>query len=68
MRLLGECRDSLDTVKRVGFELKEEDGKSAGFVNPNSSEAQTSGNYKFYIVGPIAGMHQEPYLPLKRIK
>ncbi|MCJ8736789.1 hypothetical protein PDJAM_G00016450 [Pangasius djambal] len=43
MRLLGECRDSIDTVKRVGCELKEEEHKLAGFVNPNSSESQTSG-------------------------
>ncbi|XP_053365696.1 nesprin-1 isoform X2 [Clarias gariepinus] len=43
MRLLGECRDSIDTVKRVGCELKEEEHKLAGFANPNSSESQTSG-------------------------
>ncbi|KAG1946578.1 nesprin-1 [Pimephales promelas] len=43
MRLLEECRGSIDAVKRVGFELKEEDDKTSGFVNPNSSESQTSG-------------------------
>ncbi|XP_053538882.1 nesprin-1 isoform X9 [Ictalurus punctatus] len=43
MRLLGECRDSIDTVKKVGCELKEEEHKLGGFVNPNSSESQTSG-------------------------
>lgn len=43
MRLLGECRDSIDTVKRVGCDLTEEEHKLAGFVNPNSSESQTSG-------------------------
>uniref|UniRef100_A0A673LHT9 Spectrin repeat containing, nuclear envelope 1b n=1 Tax=Sinocyclocheilus rhinocerous TaxID=307959 RepID=A0A673LHT9_9TELE len=43
MRLLEECRGSIDAVKRVGFELKEEDDKVSGFVNPNSSESQTSG-------------------------
>ncbi|XP_066525021.1 nesprin-1 isoform X6 [Hoplias malabaricus] len=43
MRLLGECRGSIDTVKRVGFELKEVEDKLAGFVNPNNSETQTSG-------------------------
>ncbi|XP_072545442.1 nesprin-1 isoform X10 [Salminus brasiliensis] len=42
MRLLGECRGSIDTVRRVGFELKEAEDKMAGFVNPNS-ETQTSG-------------------------
>uniref|UniRef100_A0A8C2GY21 KASH domain-containing protein n=1 Tax=Cyprinus carpio TaxID=7962 RepID=A0A8C2GY21_CYPCA len=43
MRLLEECRGSIDAVKRVGFELKEEDDKVSGFINPNSSESQTSG-------------------------
>uniref|UniRef100_A0A671SML9 KASH domain-containing protein n=1 Tax=Sinocyclocheilus anshuiensis TaxID=1608454 RepID=A0A671SML9_9TELE len=43
MRLLEECRGSIDAVKRVGFELKEEEDKISGFVNPNSSESQTSG-------------------------
>ncbi|XP_076833611.1 nesprin-1-like isoform X2 [Brachyhypopomus gauderio] len=43
MRLLGECRGSIDTLKRVGFELKDEEDKRSGFVNPNSSESQTSG-------------------------
>lgn len=43
MRLLEECRGSIDAVKRVGFELKDEDDKTSGFVNPNSSESQTSG-------------------------
>ncbi|XP_056332551.1 nesprin-1-like isoform X4 [Danio aesculapii] len=43
MRLLEECRGSIDAVKRVGFELKDEDDKISGFVNPNSSESQTSG-------------------------
>uniref|UniRef100_A0A3B1ISA5 Spectrin repeat containing, nuclear envelope 1b n=1 Tax=Astyanax mexicanus TaxID=7994 RepID=A0A3B1ISA5_ASTMX len=43
MRLLGECRGSIDTVRRVGFELKEAEDKTAGFMNPNNSETQTSG-------------------------
>uniref|UniRef100_A0AAY5EGI0 KASH domain-containing protein n=1 Tax=Electrophorus electricus TaxID=8005 RepID=A0AAY5EGI0_ELEEL len=43
MRLLGECRVSIDTLKRVGCELKDGEDKLAGFVNPNSSESQTSG-------------------------
>ncbi|KTG03577.1 hypothetical protein cypCar_00011669 [Cyprinus carpio] len=43
MRLLEECRGSIDAVKRVGFELKDEEDKISGFVNPNSSESQTSG-------------------------
>lgn len=43
MRLLEECRGSIDAVKRVGFELKDEEDKITGFINPNSSESQTSG-------------------------
>ncbi|TSO25166.1 Nesprin-1 [Bagarius yarrelli] len=43
MRLLGECRESIDTVKKVSCDLKEEEHKLAGFVNPNCSESQASG-------------------------
>uniref|UniRef100_UPI003AAF302D nesprin-1-like n=1 Tax=Centroberyx gerrardi TaxID=166262 RepID=UPI003AAF302D len=43
MRLLGECRGSIDTVKRIGFELKEEDDPVSGLADPSSSESQTSG-------------------------
>nr|XP_033792800.1 nesprin-1 isoform X1 [Geotrypetes seraphini] len=43
MNLLGECRDSIDTVKKVGSKLKEEEEKLSGFINLNSTETQTSG-------------------------
>lgn len=43
MRLLEECRGSIDAVKRVGFELKDEDDTVSGLINANSSESQTSG-------------------------
>ncbi|KAK7904600.1 hypothetical protein WMY93_017207 [Mugilogobius chulae] len=43
MRLLGECRGSIDTVKRMGFELKEDEDTVSGLADPNSSESQTSG-------------------------
>lgn len=43
MRLLGECRGSIDTVKRMGFELKEEEDAVSGLADPSSSESQTSG-------------------------
>uniref|UniRef100_A0A3B3ZCJ9 KASH domain-containing protein n=1 Tax=Periophthalmus magnuspinnatus TaxID=409849 RepID=A0A3B3ZCJ9_9GOBI len=43
MRLLGECRGSIDTVKRMGFELKEDEDTISGLADPNSSESQTSG-------------------------
>lgn len=44
MRLLGECRGSIDTVKRMGSELKEEEDTMSGLADPSSSESQTSGN------------------------
>lgn len=44
MRLLGECRGSIDTVKRMGFELKEEEDTVSGLADPSSSESQTSGS------------------------
>lgn len=44
MRLLGECRGSIDTVKRMGVELKEEEDTVSGLADPSSSESQTSGN------------------------
>lgn len=43
MRLLGECRGSIDTVKRMGVELKEEEDSVSGLADPSSSESQTSG-------------------------
>ncbi|XP_069462898.1 nesprin-1 isoform X17 [Ambystoma mexicanum] len=43
MRLLGECRGSIDTVKKVGYKLKEEEEKLSGLINLNSTETQTSG-------------------------
>ncbi len=63
MRLLEECRGSIDTVKRVGFELKEEDDKSSGFVNPNSSESQTSGTKPYNIL-----CHAHEYILIVIIK
>lgn len=44
MRLLGECRGSIDAVKKMGFELKEEEDTVSGLADPSSSESQTSGN------------------------
>lgn len=44
MRLQGECRGSIDAVKKMGFELKEEEDAVSGLADPSSSESQTSGN------------------------
>lgn len=46
MRLLGECRGSIDTVKRMGFELKEEEDTVSGLADPSSSESQASGTQR----------------------
>ncbi|KAM4625298.1 nesprin-1 isoform 5-T5 [Polymixia lowei] len=43
MRLLGECRGNIDTVKRIGSELKEDEDAVSGLADPSSSESQTSG-------------------------
>ncbi|XP_041710587.2 nesprin-1 isoform X1 [Coregonus clupeaformis] len=43
MRLLGECRNSIDTVKRVGYELKGEGDKASGLADPIDDESQTTG-------------------------
>ncbi|NXT73431.1 SYNE1 protein, partial [Zapornia atra] len=43
MKLLGECSGSIDTVKRLGYKLKEEEEKLSGLINLNSTETQTAG-------------------------
>ncbi|XP_041418661.1 nesprin-1 isoform X4 [Xenopus laevis] len=43
MKLLGECRESIDTVRKVSEKLKEEEEKLSGFINLNSPETQSSG-------------------------
>ncbi|PIO02917.1 hypothetical protein AB205_0113070 [Aquarana catesbeiana] len=43
MRLLGECRGSIDTVRKVSEKLKEEEEKLSGFINLNSTETQSAG-------------------------
>ncbi|XP_069625276.1 nesprin-1 isoform X1 [Ranitomeya imitator] len=43
MKLLGECRGSIDTVRRVSDNLKEEEEKLSGFINLNSTETQSAG-------------------------
>lgn len=47
MRLLEECRGSIDAVKRVGFSLKDDEDTASGLADPNSSESQTSGKVVF---------------------
>uniref|UniRef100_A0A493U1I0 KASH domain-containing protein n=1 Tax=Anas platyrhynchos platyrhynchos TaxID=8840 RepID=A0A493U1I0_ANAPP len=43
MKLLGECSGSIDSVKRLGYKLKEEEEKLSGLINLNSTETQTAG-------------------------
>ena len=50
MRLLGECRGSIDTVKRVGFQLKEEEDKVSGLADPSSSDSQTTGEPRQFVL------------------
>ncbi|KAG8444139.1 hypothetical protein GDO86_009355 [Hymenochirus boettgeri] len=43
MKLLSECRFSIDTVRRVSEKLKEEEENLSGFIHLNSTETQSSG-------------------------
>uniref|UniRef100_A0A452T3N3 KASH domain-containing protein n=1 Tax=Ursus maritimus TaxID=29073 RepID=A0A452T3N3_URSMA len=43
MKLLSECRGSIDLVKRLEHKLKEEEENFPGFVNLNTAETQTAG-------------------------
>ena len=45
MKLLGECSGSIDSVKRLEHKLTEEDDHFPGFVNLNSTETQTAGEW-----------------------
>ncbi len=43
MRLMGECRDSLDAAKRAEGELTEDEDDMPGLINPTSTDAQSAG-------------------------
>uniref|UniRef100_A0A8C6UBY0 KASH domain-containing protein n=1 Tax=Neogobius melanostomus TaxID=47308 RepID=A0A8C6UBY0_9GOBI len=43
MRLMGECRGSIDAVKRAEGELTEDEDDVPGFNNPNSTDPQSTG-------------------------
>ncbi|XP_062346021.1 nesprin-1 isoform X2 [Cinclus cinclus] len=43
MKLLGECSGSIDSVRKLGYKLKEEEEKFSGLINMNSTETQTAG-------------------------
>lgn len=43
MKLLGEYSGSIDSVRRLGYKLKEEEEKFSGLINMNSTETQTAG-------------------------
>lgn len=45
MKLLGECSGSIDSVKRLEHKLTEEEEHFPGFVNLNSTETQTAGEW-----------------------
>ncbi|KAJ8270593.1 hypothetical protein GJAV_G00116870 [Gymnothorax javanicus] len=58
MRLLGECRSNIDTVRRVGGELTEEEEEPSGLVNLNSTEPQTSGVIERWELHQAQGLRQ----------
>ncbi|XP_055362111.1 nesprin-1 isoform X16 [Betta splendens] len=43
MRLMGECRGSIDAVKRAEGELTEDEDDVPGLTNPTSADAQSAG-------------------------
>ncbi|XP_067337449.1 nesprin-1 isoform X17 [Channa argus] len=43
MRLMGECRGSIDAVKRAEGELTEDDDDMPGLTNPTSTDTQSAG-------------------------
>lgn len=43
MKLLGECRGSIESVRRVSDNLKEEEERLSGFINLNNTETQSAG-------------------------
>lgn len=43
MRLMGECRGSIDAVKRAEEELTEDEDDVSGLTNPNTMDAQGKG-------------------------
>lgn len=45
MRLMGECRGSIDAVKRAEGQLTEEEDDEPGLTNPTSTDAQSSGQF-----------------------
>lgn len=43
MRLMGECRGSIDAVKRAEGELTEDEDDMPGLTNPTTTDAQSAG-------------------------
>lgn len=43
MRLMGECRGSIDAVKRAEGELTEDEDDMPGLTNPTSTDTQGKG-------------------------
>lgn len=43
MRLMGECRGSIDAVKKAEGELTEDEDDMPGLTNPTSTDTQSAG-------------------------
>lgn len=43
MRLMGECRSSIDAVKRAEGELTEDEDEMPGLTNPTNTDTQSAG-------------------------
>jgi len=48
MRLMGECRGSMDAARRAEEELTEEEDDARGLTNPTSAETQSAGGWRIH--------------------
>lgn len=60
MRLMGECRNSIDAVKRAEGELTEDEDDVPGLTNPTGTDAQGKGQlftktYALHLQTPQTG-------------
>lgn len=49
MRLMGECRGSIDAVKRAEGELTVDEDDRPGLTNPNSTDTQSAGQLRVHM-------------------
>lgn len=58
MRLMGDCRDNLDALKRAEEELTEDEEDTQGLTNPAVQDAQSAGQQSLW--GGWWGIYAQP--------